>query len=168
MVNVACGQCQSGCECSSVSAVILPGPVHEVLSVTVDGVELESSEWWLQDHRRLIRIGDTWPTCQDFNLPSGEGTWSVLVRFGSPVPEIGIMAVTELANEIALACAGSDECLLPPNTIQVTRGGVTYDTALLFEYLEKGRTGMRMCDLFLSAFNPYNMQQRSRVYTPDR
>lgn len=166
-VLAECGQCRGSCECSTVSSVILPGYAHEVMGVTIDGVTLDSGAYWLQGHRRLIRSdGGSWPRCQDFNVTSGDGTWIVVTRFGLPIPEVGMLAASELATQIALACDNSGDCSLPSNVIEVTRAGVTYNMGL-FEYLEKGKTGMLMCDLFLASYNPSGLRRRSRVYSPD-
>src|SRR5687767_8479863 len=38
--NITCGWCTGGCSCARVSEAVLPGPVHEVTEVKVDGTVL--------------------------------------------------------------------------------------------------------------------------------
>lgn len=54
--NEKCGKCApSGCSCTEVCEVVLPGPISEVLEVKVDGVVLDPSEYRLDNARKLVR-----------------------------------------------------------------------------------------------------------------
>jgi len=174
--NLTCGNCSGDCSCSTVSEILLPGPVTAVNSVKVDGVALDSSAYRLDDWRKLVRLdGELWPLCNDLNLAdTEESTWSVNLTYGTPVPTSGRMAVGELAYQLILACLGDSCCLLPYNVQQVARQGVTIKypaVSELFGMDQSGRVvnriGLQYCDLFLDAFNPYGLRQASQVYRVD-
>ena len=51
-----CGKCSTtGCGCSDICEVTLPGLVQSIVSVTVDGVTLPSDEYRVDNHRKLVR-----------------------------------------------------------------------------------------------------------------
>lgn len=54
-----CGQpaCKSACSCAELCEVDLPGPVAEVLSVTVDGTPLDLRDYRVDNARKLVRTG---------------------------------------------------------------------------------------------------------------
>src|SRR5690606_6868931 len=60
----SCG-CTSGdsCSCGPLSEVILPGPVGDIVSVVINGVELPKTAYRVDNGNRLVRQdGGTWPT----------------------------------------------------------------------------------------------------------
>lgn len=157
-INIACGQCTSGCSCSRVSEVQLPYPIAEVTEVKVDGVVLDPSAYRVDDWRLLVRLdGEDWPRCNDLNLDDTQpGTWSVTASYGQAVPRLGQMAAGQLATEIVKRCVGASDCLLLESTVQqITRQGVTkvFFDARAFS---AGRTGLYWADLFLNRKNPSN------------
>lgn len=174
--NLTCGSCSGDCSCTTVSEILLPGPVTAINSVKVDGVALASSAYRLDDWRKLVRLdGELWPLCNDLNLAdTEEHTWSVSLTYGQPVPTSGRMAVGELAYQLILACLGDSCCLLPYSVQQIARQGVTIkypDVSELFGKTRSGmpvnRIGLQFCDLFLDASNPEGLRQASQVYTID-
>lgn len=156
-INIACGSCNSGCSCASVSEVRLPYPVNSIVSVKVDGVTLPSSAYRVDNDNLLVRLdGDEWPRCNDLNLPDTEpGTWSVTARYGDDVPELGKLAAGQLAVEIAKRCVNASGCTLPQGTVQqVTRQGVTkvfFDSDKAFA---QGMLGLYWADMFIKTYNP--------------
>ena len=80
-----CG-CGSRCRRTGPGMAHLPGPASNVISVVVDGEELDEDQYVLEDNV-LYRIGDStvWPQ-QDMSRPSGEaGTLSQAPKRGRPV-----------------------------------------------------------------------------------
>lgn len=157
-INLACGNCSDGCSCGSVEEVTLPYPVFEVTEVKVDGEVLDPSAYKMYNRNRLVRVdGGSWPTCNDLELDDTEvGTWSVTAEYGEPVPELGRMAVGELASQIYTRCSGNGaSCNLPAGVVkEVTRQGVRkvfFDAESAFQ---AGRIGMYYTDLFVSTYNP--------------
>lgn len=174
--NLTCGSCTGDCSCATLSEILLPGPVTAINEVKVDGVALDSTDYRLDDWRKLVRLdGELWPLCNNLNLDDDEeGTWSVTLTYGVPVPTSGRMAVGELAYQLILACLGDSCCLLPYNVQQIARQGVTIkypDMSDLFGMDRNGRVtnriGLQYCDLFLDAVNPYGLRQSSQVYAID-
>lgn len=168
--NITCGSCSSGCSCTSVSEVALPGPVASVTEVRVDGVVLTKNvDYRLDDYRLLVRLGGaTWPLCNDINLANTEvGTWSVTFEQGTPVPQLGTVAVGVLATEFAKALLCDDTCGLPKPVQSLTRQGVSITFLDPNEVFADRRTGLYLPDLFISTVNPHNLASRSQVYDID-
>ena len=167
--NIVCGGCQGGdCACSQLSEVVLPGTVSSITEVKVDGVILDPSAYRLDNSRILVRVdGGEWPTCNDLSLDDDQdGTWSVTAEFGREVPEGGALAVGQLACEINRAINNQD-CRLPANITELARQGVTIQLPDLTAALSTGRTGLYLVDMFIAAWNPNNLKQRSRTYSVD-
>lgn len=165
--NVACGACGDLCSCDTVSSVRLPGPVHDVVEVRVDGAVVPASAYRVDGHARLVRDdGGSWPRCQKLGVPEGaEGTWAVAYRWGVPVPAGGQVAAGMLACEMAKAWCRDSDCSLPRRVQTVTREGVTVAVLDAFEDLQAGRTGVWLVDSWVASIN--EAKPRSRVYSPD-
>lgn len=169
--NLGCAGCVGTCSCAAISEVLLPHPVSSVDDVTIDGVALDPLEDHVivYDHRRLIRIdGERWPLCNDFSKIAGEvGTWTITVTTGTPVPELGRVALGELMQELINACVGA-ACRLPNNVQQIVRQGVTqtrFDPTVMFG---EGKVGLYFSDLFIGTYNPQGIRDRARAINVDR
>lgn len=159
-LNVACGLCTAGqCSCSTTSEVFLPDYAR-VEGVIVDGVVLGVNDWILYDGQRLVRVGAEWPLCQDWNVKSGVGAWSVTASFGPELTELGKLAVGILGVEVMKQMCGED-CALPFKAVTVSRRGVTIQRDA------DGLTGLTLPDLFIKTENPNKLQDRARAYSPD-
>lgn len=168
--NITCGSCTDGCSCTTLSEVILPGPVYEVTSVKVDGsILIKNTDYRLDDYRKLVRLGgNEWPLCNDLNLEDTEsGTWSVTISQGVPVPRLGRIAVGVLATEIAKMLICDSTCALPKSVQSLSRQGVNMTFFDPTEAFENKRTGLYIPDLFISTYNPNGLRQPSRVYDLD-
>jgi hypothetical protein len=162
-INLACGICLGDCACGATSEVLLPDPVV-IDAVEVDGVELEEGvDWVLYDGQRLVRIGDRWPRCQDWEAVDGEGTWKVTARVGAAVPSLGRLAVGVLAHEFIKLCEDKP-CNLPPQVTRVVRQGVTMEDMKVDENM---LTGLWVPDRFILTYNPHLVVDRARAYSPD-
>lgn len=166
--NVACGACGDGCSCSALEEVVLPGRVHDVTRVTVDGTPLVTGAYRVDDNRVLVRVdGGRWPECNDLTLADTQpGTWSVAARYGEVPPAGGDWAVGELACELAKAMVGED-CRLPRNVSQLVRQGVTISFPDVTEMLRQRRTGLYLTDLFIETYNPHHLVRRAKTYGVD-
>lgn len=172
-----CG-CKSDCSCSELCEVYLPGPVYDVVSVNVDGVDLVApdpengvdGDFRVDAPGRLVRTdGECWPSCQDMAAPPGaDGTFTVTYRWGLPLDEAAIAAVSELVCHYLRGCApGSCGCKVNRNLTRVVRQGMEMempDPTLMYS---EGRTGLPLVDLWLVAVNPYRLTSPSRAYSPD-
>jgi hypothetical protein len=164
-----CGTCTAGCSCAHVSQVNLPSPVASVIEVRIDGAVLDPSAYRCDDFRRLVRVdGGEWPRCNNLSLNEGAvGTWSVTVEVGEQLPELGRLAVGELATEFIKALTGDASCGLPAQVQQITRQGVSMQFLDPSSTFANGRLGLRFCDLFLTTYNPGGLKARPRMYSPD-
>jgi len=167
--NLTCGGCTGECSCSTVSEFILPAPVNEIIEIKIDGTPMVTGGYRLDNNRIVVRTdGGIWPRCNDLALDDTEvGTWSVTATYGEVVPEGAKLAMGALACEILRAAGGAD-CKLPAGLQQLVRQGVTISYPDVGALFRQGRTGLYLVDMFLAAWNPYGLRQRSRVYSVDR
>lgn len=141
-------------------AVHLPrSPIGEILSVTVDGVALSSSEYRLTRNGWLERVGGTWDTCAALT--------EVTYTFGEPPPAGGRDSAVTLALELAKDMYDIAGCRLPKRTTSVQRQGVSITMADPADFLKEGKTGLISVDLWLSAVNPQARPRRGGVWSPD-
>lgn len=168
-LNLGCGGCPGACSCTTLEQVLLPWPTSAVTEIKIDGTVLTpvADHAVVYDYRFLVRTdGGTWPLCNDLSKPDTEdGTWSITVTAGTPVPKMGQLAVGELLQQLVNACTGAP-CQLPPNVSQIVRQGVSLTLLDPDTVFAAGRLGLRLCDLFLSTVNPQGIQDRARVYDP--
>ena len=165
--NVTCFGCGDRCSCTELEAVVLPGPVDSIVTVTIDGETLDPAAYRVDDRKTLVRTdGEAWPACQDLAADIGEeGTWSVRYRWGVPVPSGGQIAAGVLACEMAKAWNRDQSCGLPERiTNQVTREGITVTILDQFEGLEAGRTGLWLVDSWVASIR--QPHARSTVHVP--
>lgn len=138
-------------------AVQLPRQnVTLVTSVLINGEPFVA--WSLDAAGWLTRTdGQGWDVCG--------GETRVTYRFGDPPPAGGRDAAIELGIEILLDRSGSGECRLPPNTVSVTRQGLTME--LMSTDRPEFRTALPLVDMWLEAVNPYRRPQAAQVWSPD-
>lgn len=168
--NVSCGNCpMDSCSCTNVCEVQLPGVVHDIVNIMLDGVEVPAEEYRVDNRKRLVRLGgECWPTCQDMNLESTEvGTWEVTYTHGKPLPESGKQALAVFAGELYLGCRGDDCCALPSRVTTVSREGVSFAMLDPMAFLDMGKTGLYMVDLWLKAVNPNARSRGAAILSPD-
>jgi len=163
--NIVCGTCSGECSCTFISEVTLPAPVQEITEVKIDGAALPTTgAYILYNSRKLVRTdGELWPLCNDLTkLDTEVNTWSITASFGEEVPELGKLAVGELAAEFAKACVG-DECLLPRGVTSLVRQG----TSMQIDDGQDPLAGLSLgyfADLFIDTFNPSRLRRASQVY----
>lgn len=162
-----CGQ--NSCGCGPICELELPGPVHAITSVTVDGVVVPADTYRVDNAAWLVRLGDAcWPDCQSLNLePDQVGTFAVTYQKGVPVPPGGSLAVTQYAVELWKACNGVSGCKLPARVQSVTREGVSMTMLDPMTFLQDGLTGLPFVDQWLTAVNPYGSRSPSQVFSID-
>lgn len=140
-------------------AIKLPrSPVTAVSSVTVNGDAFAA--WKIDGAGWLERTdGQGWIVCNDVTV--------IDYAWGVPPPESGKQAAVKLAVEIALAMNNDSTCQLPARVQSVTRQGISVAVLDPQDFLDNGRTGIYLVDLFLIAVNPGNLRRRARVWSPD-
>lgn len=158
----------SCCSCRPACQMYLPGPVGEIVSVTIDGLVLDPSAYRVDDERWLVRTdGGCWPECQDFNVSSGPGTLFVTYTRGQAFPAALLYAGGALACEVAKACRGEDCRLAPAFVTSISRQGVQFTMADPMQLLQMGVTGIWEVDQLVAAVNPHRMTHQLRLLTPD-
>uniref|UniRef100_UPI001FD0B240 hypothetical protein n=2 Tax=Streptomycetaceae TaxID=2062 RepID=UPI001FD0B240 len=171
--NRPCGCGPSGCTCTPLCEIHLPGPVHSVVEVKQDGQAVDASGYVL--HRtatggRLVRTGgECWPDCQRVDRPDTEpDTLSVRYLRGLEVPAAGRRAVGQLACEIAKLCEGRPGgCALPTGTKTVSREGVTYDIVPPGDWPETLRAHMPQVWAWVQLVSPQQHRQHAAVFSLD-
>jgi hypothetical protein len=175
--NFGCG-CGTQCSCKPLCILEIPGRVHAILEVRIDGQVLPETGNWKLDRRpgkaRLIRIGgdpniegDCWPRCQHLDQPDTEpGTFSITYLQGRPVPAAGVRAISALACEVYKQCQGGT-CRLPDGIRTIQREGLTIDVLPPGDWLETLRVTMPAVYGWVSLVNPNQLRQAPAVFSLD-
>jgi hypothetical protein len=158
--NAVCGRCNTGRCGHNVSTIVLPGPVHEIVEITIDGVILDEDAYRL-NNIGLQRIdGNDWPAYGDDN------EFTVTYMRGVPVPPDGQLAAGVLACERAKQTCGDKTCRLPKKATTVSREGVTITMPTSYESSTTGFVGLDEVDDFLRSVQEQNRSSFS-VHSPD-
>lgn len=167
-----CG-CGAVCACVPSSEVWLPGPIPAggITEVRVDGVVIPSDQYRLDiasdgKYWLVAQGGRIWPTCQNFDVPSGVGSFQVTYAPGTPLPDGAKIAAGKLACEYAKLCLGQ-ACALSGAATSITRDGVTYEVLTPSDLITKGLTPIPTVNQWIWSVNPYGAKQRPRVWTAD-
>jgi hypothetical protein len=150
-----CGTC--GCE----HAIRLRGvPVRSVHEIWHGNQQIDMSTVAIYDHSYITAPNRCWGTCDDLE---------VTYTYGTEPPALGKMAARELATQYLLAMSEDEdgECALPRRVTQVSRQGVSWTLLDPQDFLDHGRTGIYLVDLFLRTVNPDRARLRARVFSPD-
>jgi len=141
----------------AVNEVALPGPVHDVVDVTINGQSTPVSIR-VDNRRYLVRTdGQAWPT---------DGSLTVTYRRGVPVPAGGRVAAAVFVCEMEKALNKDRDCALPERIQSITRQGVTVGVAIdTFEDVERGRTGIWLIDSWVASIT--QPPAPSLVHSPD-
>lgn len=170
--NSTCGSCRQDCSCAELCEIALPGPVHSVTSVKVNGATLAASEYAVHDHRTLVRVGaECWPDCQDMTDDPDDITgtaFEVAYLQGVPVPLGGRYAAGLYACELIKACTASSGCRLPKRVQTVTREGISMTFLDPLTFLDDGLTGLVEVDTWIRSVNPDKLTERPSVWSVDR
>lgn len=170
--NIWCGACGiSKCTCgeNDSRALVLPGPVHSVTEVIVDGSVLDPSAYRLRKGTLWRTDGQGWPDCNDpvaDPLAPNSPAWTITYKRGYEVPQGGQIAAYTLACELSMALCGDSGCSLPQRVQSITREGVTMSILDGFEGLEEGKTGIWDIDAWITSVT-MDRPSPPRVYSPD-
>jgi hypothetical protein len=169
LIIPACGCTGGRCTCVNLYEVALPGPVHDITRVTIDGILVEAGTYLVYDHRWLVRVRNgVWPRCQDLSVPDdADGAFIVTYRRGIPVPLGGQWAAGQYACEVAKASLGDNTCRLPNRVASIVRQGVQTTYVDPTQLTRDGMTGIPEVDAWIRAVNPYRLTRDSVVWSPD-
>lgn len=168
--TAGCGSCGGPCSCGGkLAQVTLPGPVHDLVDVTVDGTALDLQadppDVRVDNYATLVRQdGQPWPACQHLGDPP-PGSWSVTYRQGRPLPPAGRWALGRLVCELGKACAGQP-CRIPNTATSVVRQGVTVQLPPVDVLTSDGLWGLPEVDQWIAAEQSAPVRARPPV-SPD-
>jgi hypothetical protein len=134
-------------------------PVSGIVQMKSGETEIDPGTYLLLDGNRLIPSSPY--ACW------GHGDITITYTHGIEVPSAGKLAARELANQIIYAVTGSDQCRLPDRVTSISRQGVSWTIIDPQDFLDQGRTGLYLVDLFIKTVNPTGARVRSRVFSPD-
>ncbi|RQX13403.1 hypothetical protein DDE19_26040 [Micromonospora ureilytica] len=162
-VGHICSCSSSGCELS------LPGPVHAVTRVLVEGAVVPAAAYAVYDRRWLVRVdGKCWPERQDLTVADDQpGAWSVTYERGVAVPAGGQIAAGHMACELAKAMVSDTTCRLPRRVQSLVRQGVQQTFVDPAQLAKDGMTGLPEVDQWLRVVNPHRLPRDSVVWSPD-
>lgn len=165
--------CPGLCSCDPRCQVMLDGPVASITEVTIDGLVVDPETYRVDDYRWLVRqkidgVQECWPDCPDMDAPAGDpGTFVVSYLRGVAPPQPLLYAVGVLACEWLRNCqALPGECRLSSRIVSMSRNNVDFQFVTPSEMLQFGWTGIQEVDLLISAYNPYGLKYRPRVWSP--
>lgn len=164
--GAGCLSCQPDCQ------VYLDGPVNSIVNVIQNGSVVDPATYRVDNNTWLVRThdestDDCWILRQDYNKGiTADQTLQVTYLKGLPVPPALARAGGELACEWAKACTGA-ACRLPQRVTSISRQGVTVSLADVDALLENNLTGLPTVDNVIHSFNPYHLQSRMQVVSPD-
>lgn len=165
------GGCEGGCGCRGCCEVELPGPVHDIQQVQVDGEVVDPAAYVVYDGLMLVRVdGGCWPVCQVY----GQEVPGFVVTYhrGQPIPRAVQLGAELLACEYAKACEGG-ACRLPSRLTSLTRQGVDIQVDASVGADQSGRihagirTGIAQVDAIIDADNPAGRPAPLVVLSPD-
>ena len=159
--------CPGGnCQEDGMGSVYLPGPVHSIEKVVVEGDTIDPSSWAHEGNYLKRTGGHTWPG-QVLSRPLGEpGTWWVVYLRGRNAPPGAGARVAALATEFYKSING-EACRLPKQWTQVQRQGVSIQKLSPQELLEAGGTGLPEVDTWVNAINPHGLVKKATVASVD-
>jgi hypothetical protein len=157
----------SDCSCgSSLSAVILPGPVGAIESVVLNGELVDPTKYRVDNGNELISLDPdiVWPSCQNMTADlESDGTFAVTYYRGMAPNEMVNSTAGVLAAEFYKACTGG-KCRLPQNVKQVVRYGVTIEVN---PDLFSSMMVIPEVAMLVNVLNPNQLKQAPRVLSPD-
>lgn len=160
--HVIGGACSSGC-CGTEQRLRLYGDVRSVVSITIDGAELDPAAYE-HDARWVYRVdGWAWPRCQNMRAACGDpGSFCVTYEYGIDPPSSGVEAALDLALLIASELGPDDDCALPTNVTSINREGVSFSLDPAAAMSAASSVGT-----FLKTYNPGKVTRRPAVWSPD-
>lgn len=167
----------SGACCSQrcwLPRVKVPGPIADVTQVVIDGVVLPADAYRVDRHREIVRVdGAAWPCGNDLtkdpspyvgpNDGSKDGTWQISYVYGRGPGGDGELAATVFASEVALELCNSLACNLPARLKHIVREGVEMDFADPLTFLDDGKVGIYLVDMWIKSVNRNGLDRRARL-----
>lgn len=135
-------------------------PIRSIESIKVGGKLMDPSRYQLRNNTHIVRTDNRlWDLTSELEIS---------YTYGVNPPAMGIAAAIRLANEFIWNDQDSEKCTLPERiSSSVSRQGVSYTVLDPQDFLDQGRTGITIVDMFINTANPAKAKKRPRVITPD-
>jgi len=144
-------------------------PVIEISKVVFNGVEMDLDLFTIVNDESVLSAAGPFPVGQDLTgSKDDEGSWYIEYVYGKPVPNLGKMAVAELATELGKACVGDRDCALPSRVQNISRQGMSMTMIDPQVHLDRGLWGLTLTDQFISTYNRRRLARAARVFSPDQ
>lgn len=158
-----------GCSCCGCEAVILPGPVYDIVEVIIDGAVLAPSEYELHGGTHLVRPESTWPTGGG---PASDQRFVVTYEMGVDIPVLARDATVELANYLWTARCENRDNRLSRAVTGVTTPGVSMSFSAsgrreAARAVEQFANALPLCQASIATYNPTGTGIRTAVWSPD-
>lgn len=124
----------------------------------INGNLIDPKYYYLADHSTIYGVPNT-----NWNPANIEVTYT----YGTPPPSMGRAAARLFAIELVKYYEGDETCALPQRVTSVSRQGVNYTILDQQSFIDEGKTGIYIVDLFLKTANPDKAKARARVFSPD-
>jgi hypothetical protein len=132
----------------------LPGPVHAVTHVDLDGTTFP--DWVADPDGTLVRTdGLAWPIAQNVYSPR----WLVTYTHGIAPPDEANIAAARYALEVGRGMTADPACRLPARTRDITRQGIAVTLTDPTDLTTGGLTGVPAVDAWLRAVNPAGLPE---------
>lgn len=137
-------------------------PVLRINSIFSNGIVLPPSSYQLRNNSFIVKSDKT-----SWNL-SPVHELIVDYDYGLNPPRAGKQAALLLANEFIRYNTMPSQCTLPERVTSVSRQSVSFTIADPQTFLNEGKVGIYLVDLFITTANPSRAKKRPRVISPDR
>jgi len=142
-----------------------------VRSVTLDETEVPVFDLDVEDDHSFVADGFVVHNCTQFmdRTPDQVGTFQVAFDYGIPPDRLGVMAACEMAYQFYLVThpAAQGTVKLPQRVTTLTRQGMSAVILDPQQFLDKGYTGLTLCDRFIQRHNPNHLRRAPVVLNPD-
>lgn len=161
-----CGLSAARCSCSFPTIRLPYVPVHEVVRVVIDGVELPATSYQLIPGTNLLRRvdGEGWPTHQNLAVDLDDPeAWGVEFVHGWDLPPGAKRRIAGFACEIAKAC-NNDPCSLGERfRVTKTEAG---EFLIHDDFRQEGLTGDEPLDNWIATWRGGRARTRPRLTRP--
>lgn len=137
-------------------------PAIRINSIYNNGLLVPSGSYQLRNNAFLVQSNKT-----SWNL-SPVNEYCINYDHGLNPPQAGKNAAKLLADEFILYNTKPSQCKLPERVTSVSRQQVSFAILDPHTFLNEGKVGIYLVDLFIAAANPNQAKKKPRVISPDR
>jgi hypothetical protein len=151
------------CACSG-DAVLLEGPVNDIIEVVVDGEILERDEYVLVDGQWLDRVDGSWPAG---GRAGDEAAFAITYLRGIPVDTLVRDATIEVANVLWMDRCGVANCLPGRAVTSMSQAGTGYSYQGDQDRVREAGEALGTLWRAIGVYNPGQVHTPTMVFSPD-